>query len=46
MGALRRTDDMVVIDNSGLSSDQTLEKMLEVAAEKFPRLLAGGEKAQ
>jgi len=41
MGALRRTHDMIVIDNTGLTSDETLARMTDVIAERFPELLSG-----
>lgn len=35
-GALRKTQDMILIDNTGLSADQVVQHMYEAIAERFP----------
>ena len=39
MGALRRADDMIVIDNSALTPEQTVARILEAIAQRRPEVL-------
>lgn len=43
VGSLRRTDDMVVIDSTGLTAEQVVERMLEEVSRRCPAAVRDAE---